>query len=507
VDKRKYNKKEKPGIDLSTMVYGVVPPNAKELEDAILGAIMLEKDAFDISVEILTAECFYVDAHQRIYRAMQRLQIKGQPIDILTVVDELNSVGELELVGGGYYVTRLTNTVVSSANIEKHCQIVKQKYVRREVIRLCGETIGEAYGHELDTFELVSNHENGVSELVNGVTAKTLKPIDEVLVKSIGRLEKLRNRAEEMTGIPSLLPDLDRITNGWQDSDLIILAARPSVGKTAIALQFARSAAMNHMEPVPVAFFTLEMSAEQLVNRILSAETEIRLEKIANGRMDDADMKYLYAKGIQKLANAPIFIDDCSMLTILELRAKVRRLKRIWKKLYGTDRGLIIIDYLQLMTGSKGKGNREQEISDISRGLKQLAKEIYNPIIALSQLSRAVESRKGDKTPQLSDLRESGAIEQDADMVMFIYRPEYYDINTNQEGETIVKGETHVKIAKHRNGVLDTVKLIADLSIQKFYSWGGDMPTALEAANFSAAQKWKPVGNRYEVEKGDETPF
>jgi replicative DNA helicase len=467
------------------MVYGKVPPQAKDLEEAVLGAIMLEKSAFDTVVEILKPECFYVEAHQRIYRSMQSLQQKNQPIDILTVVEELKTREELDLVGGPYYVTRLTNAVVSSANIEAHSRIILQKFIQRELIRISGEIIGDAYEDSTDVFDLLDDAETKLFEITNNHLRKNFDSIDTVLVKTIQRIEDLRHKNEDISGVPSGFVSLDRITYGWQPTDLIILAARPSVGKTAFALNLARCAALHATKPTPIAFFSLEMSAGQLVQRILSAESEIWLEKIARGKLEEHEMKQLYAKGIQKLSQAPIFIDDTAALNIFELRAKCRRLKN------KHDVGLIIIDYLQLMsgTGENRNGNREQEISRISRDLKGLAKELQVPIIALSQLSRAVESRKeGNKMPQLSDLRESGAIEQDADMVMFLYRPEYYDITANEMGESN-KGETHVRIAKHRNGSLETIKLRALLHIQKFTEMDGDdysnmgLPTG----------NWKPV--------------
>jgi replicative DNA helicase len=446
------------------MVYGKVPPQAKDLEEAVLGAVMLEKSAFDTVVEILKPECFYVEANQRIYRAMQTLQQKNQPIDILTVVEELKSKEELDMVGGPYYVTRLTNAVVSSANIEAHSRIILQKFIQRELIRISGEIISDSYEDSTDVFDLLDEAESKLFEITNNHLRKNFDSIDTVLVKTVQRMEDMRHRNEDITGVPSGFPTLDRITYGWQNTDLIILAARPSVGKTAFALNLARNAALSASKPTPVAVFSLEMSAGQLVQRILSAESEIWLEKIARGKLQEHEMKQLYAKGIQKLAQAPIFIDDTAALNIFELRAKCRRLKN------KHNIGLIIIDYLQLMSGAgEGKNtNREQEISQISRNLKQLAKELQVPIIALSQLSRAVETRKeGNKMPQLSDLRESGAIEQDADMVMFLYRPEYYDITANEMGESN-KGETHVRIAKNRNGMLDTIKLRALLHIKKF---------------------------------------
>ena len=504
--------RRKSAVDLGTMVYGKIPPQAKELEEAVLGAIMLEKDAFDNVVEILKPECFYVEAHQRIFKAMQGLANKSQPIDILTVAEELRSREELEMVGGPYYVTRLTNMVVSSANIVAHSRIILQKFIQRELIRISGEIIGDAYEDSTDVFDLLDDAESKLFEITNNHLRKNFDSIDSVLVKTIQRIEDMRHRNEDITGVPSGYASLDRVTYGWQQTDLIILAARPAVGKTAFALNLARNAALSVSKSTPVAFFSLEMSAGQLVQRILAAESEIWLEKIARGKMEEHEMKQLYARGIQKLSQAPIFIDDTPALNIFELRAKCRRLKN------KHNIGLIIIDYLQLMSGTnenKG-GNREQEISNISRNLKALSKELAVPIIALSQLSREVEKRKeGNKMPQLSDLRESGAIEQDADLVMFLYRPEYYDITTNEMGENN-RGETHVRIAKHRNGSLETIKLRALLHIQKF--------TEDEGTDFSGmglpAGNWTPVkddtdgakvfiqtGSRMNDINDDEDPF
>ena len=480
-DRNKFRRK--PAVDLTNMVYGKVPPQARELEDAVLGAIMLEKSAFDTVIEILKPECFYVEAHQRIYKAMQGLQQKNQPIDLLTVVEELRFRSELEVVGGAYYVTRLTNSVVSSANIETHARIILQKFIQRELIRISGEIISESYEDSTDVFDLLDEAESKLFEITNNHLRKNFDSIDSVLVKTLSRIEDMRNRNEDITGVPSGFASLDRLTYGWQNTDLIILAARPSVGKTAFALNLARNAFLHPVKPTPVAFFSLEMSAGQLVQRILSAESEIHLEKISRGKMEDHEMQQLYTKGIQRLSNAHMYIDDTAALNIFELRAKCRRLKN------KHNIGMVIIDYLQLMSGSSEKNtNREQEISKISRDLKGLAKELQIPIIALSQLSRAVESRKeGDKVPQLSDLRESGAIEQDADMVMFLYRPEYYGITANENGESN-KGETHVKIAKHRNGSLDTVKLRALLHIQKFVEMVDD-----DFGGLGGGGNWRPV--------------
>src|SRR5882724_3277577 len=477
--------RRKSSLDLGTMVYGKVPPQAKDLEEAVLGAIMLEKSAFDAVVEILKPECFYVEAHQRIFMSMQSLANKSQPIDILTVAEELRSKEELEIVGGPYYVTKLTNAVVSSAHIEAHARIILQKFIQRELIRISGEIIGDAYEDSTDVFDLLDDAESKLFEITNNHLRKNFDKIDDLLVKTVARIEDMRHKNEDITGVPTGFPTMDKITYGWQPTDLIILAARPAVGKTALALNLARNAALHGSKPTPVAVFSLEMSAGQLVQRILAAESEIWLEKIARGKLEEHEMKQLYAKGIQRLAQAPIYIDDTPALNIFELRAKCRRLKN------KHNVGLIIIDYLQLMsgTGENRNSNREQEISRISRDLKGLAKELQIPIIALSQLSREVEKRKeGNKMPQLSDLRESGAIEQDADMVMFLYRPEYYDITANEFGENN-KGETHVRIAKHRNGSLETIKLKALLHIQKFVEdEGGDFGgVGLPPGN------WKPV--------------
>lgn len=479
--------RRKTSLDVSTMVYGKVPPQAKDLEEAVLGAIMLEKGAFDTVVEILKPECFYVDAHQRIFKAMKGLANKSQPIDILTVVEELRTLEELDVVGGAYYVTKLTNSVVSSANIEAHSRIILQKFIQRELIRISGEIIGDAYEDSTDVFDLLDQAESKLYEVTSTHLRNSYETIDSVLVKTIQRIEDLRHKNEDITGVPSGFASMDRVTYGWQSTDLIILAARPSVGKTAFALNLARNAALHPTKPTPVAVFSLEMSAGQLVQRILAAESEIWLEKIARGKLEEHEMKQLYARGIQRLAQAPIFIDDTPALNIFELRAKCRRLKNI------NNIGMIIIDYLQLMsgTGENRNGNREQEISNISRSLKGLAKELQVPIIALSQLSREVEKRKeGNKMPQLSDLRESGAIEQDADMVMFLYRPEYYDVTTNEMGESN-RGETHVRIAKHRNGSLETIKLRALLHIQKFIEDDGG-----EGFGGSGLPgNWKPVSD------------
>ena len=475
--------RRKSSVDLSTMVYGKIPPQARDLEEAVLGAVMLEKSAFDTIVEILKPECFYVDAHQEIFKSFQSLALKSMPIDMLTVVEELKFNEKLDEIGGPYYITRLTNAVVSTANIEAHSRIILQKFIQRELIRISGEIIGDAYEDSTDVFDLLDDSETKMFNITNNYLKKNYEDIGNALAKAINRIDELRTKKEDISGVPSGFPSIDRVTYGWQATDLIILAARPSVGKTALALNLARNAALDKRKKTPVAIFSLEMSSSQLVQRLLSAQSEIPLEKIARGKLEDYEYQQLHTKGIKQLEAAPIFIDDTAALNIFEFRAKARRLVN------KHNVGLIIIDYLQLMSGvGNGGANREQEISNISRNLKALAKELNIPIIALSQLSRAVETRKESKMPQLSDLRESGAIEQDADMVMFIYRPEYYETFANENGES-TKGETHIKIAKHRNGSLENIKLRALLHIQKFEEWDDNNNTPFLPPGGS----WRPV--------------
>lgn len=447
--------------DLSNIMYGKLPPQNKELEEAVLGAIMLEKDKLSDVLETLpSADCFYVDAHQKIFTAIKRLADVGSPVDILTVTEELRRSDELELVGGSYYVTRLTMNVVSSANVLAHAHIIKEKFIQRELIRICGQIVADSYEDRTDVFDLLDKAETELFEVSNNYLRNNYTSLQDVIVDTIRQIEQNKNQKEDITGVASGYPSLDNITAGWQKSDLIILAARPSVGKTAFALNLAMNAAMHPHKPGGVAIFSLEMSSSQIVKRMLSAVTEVRLDHINRGKLEDYEFEQINHR-MDKLAKAPIFLDDQAGLNIFELRAKCRRLKA------KHDIKMVVIDYLQLMHGPTDKGgNREQEISKISRELKALAKELDIPILALSQLSRQVEGRQS-KLPMLSDLRESGAIEQDADMVMFIYRPEYHGIQNNELGEPM-EGETHISIAKHRNGELATIKLKAVLEYQKF---------------------------------------
>jgi replicative DNA helicase len=461
--------------DLTTLVYGKIPPQAPELEIAVLGACMLEKDTFAQVLEIIQSdECFYVDAHRKIYGAMRRLFDKGTPVDLLTITEELRKTDELEIIGGPYYLTNLTTSVLSSAHVEAHARIVMEKFIQRELIRISGSVISDAYEDSTDVFDLLDKAESGLYEITDKHLRKNFKSLHEVLVKTVNEIEENRKKTDDLTGVPSGFKALDRLTAGFQKTDLIILAARPSVGKTAFALNLAMNAAMNSSKQFPVAVFSLEMGAGQIVKRMLSAVTEVSMESITRGKMAEHEFIQM-SQRMSKLAQAKIFLDDQAALNIFELRAKARRLKQK----HGIE--LIIIDYLQLMQASIEKGgNREQEISKISRDLKALAKELEVPIIALSQLNRSVESRKESKIPQLSDRRESGAIEQDADLVMFLYRPEYYGLPNDPNGET-QEGETVINIAKHRNGStgMEKVRFIkeyqkfVDMEDDRFNSFGG----------------------------------
>lgn len=452
----------RPKPDLGNLVFGRITPQARELEEAVLGAVMLEKDKLAQVLEIIQSpDCFYETGHQKIYASIRRLFDASVPVDLLTVTEELRKTGDLETIGGAYYLTRLTMNVVSSAHVEAHARIVMEKYVMRELIRISGDIIGEAYNEGSDVFDLLDKAESGLYEITDKHLRKNFKSLPDVLVETVKEIEFAKNNQSDVTGVPTGFMALDRLTAGWQKNALIIVAARPAVGKTAFCLNLAMNAALNSDKPYPVAFFSLEMGAGELVKRMLAAQTEVSMDAITKGRMQEHEFVQMTQR-MTRLSAAPIFLDDQAALNIFELRAKARRLKQ------RHDIQMIIIDYLQLMQADINKGgNREQEISKISRDLKSLAKELEIPIIALSQLNRSVESRKESKVPQLSDLRESGAIEQDADMVMFLYRPEYYGINNDEMGQAI-EGETHIHIAKNRSGQTDTVKVRFIKEYQKF---------------------------------------
>ncbi len=430
---------------------GKLPPQAVELEEAVLGALMIEKDALNAVVDILKADSFYKEANQRIYAAIISLFSNSEPIDLLTVTTQLRQTGEIEIVGGAGYITQLTSNINSAANIEYHARIVAQCAMKRDMITMASGILKDAYEDTTDVFTLLDRSESELFRISDSNIKKNYADMSTLMTEALKELERRREQKDGLTGVPSGFSALDRITSGWQPTELIILAARPGMGKTAFVVSSLRNAAVNFN--MPVAIFSLEMSSIQLVNRLISAEAELESEKIRKGSLAPHEWQQLHHR-IDALMRAPIFIDDTPALSILELRAKARRLKQ------QHDIQMIVIDYLQLMQGdnTKGMGNREQEIASISRALKNLAKELNVPVIALSQLNRSVETRGGEKRPQLSDLRESGSIEQDADMVVFLYRPEYYGITQDEAGNS-VQGVGEVIIAKNRSGSLETVQL------------------------------------------------
>lgn len=446
---------------------GKLPPQALDLEEAVLGALMLEKNALNTVVEFLKPEHFYSDIHKEIYQAIIELFKASEPVDMRTVVNQLRKMGKLELTGGAYVIAALTAKVSSAANIEYHARVVIELAIKRTLIQVASQIHQDAYEDTTDVFELLDKTEQSIFEISDSNLRKNYDTMRNLMERAIQELQILKDHKDGLTGVPSGFTALDRITSGWQKSDLVIIAARPGMGKTAFVVSALRNAAVDFK--IPVAIFSLEMASVQLVNRMISAEAELEGEKIKKGNLAEHEWAQLVHK-TGKLSAAPIFIDDTPALSILELRAKCRRLKAE----HGVQ--LIVIDYLQLMRGELG-GNREQEIASISRALKGIAKELNVPVLALSQLSRGVETRGGDKRPQLSDLRESGSIEQDADIVMFLYRPEYYKITVDEEGMP-TQGLGEVIVAKHRNGSTGTAKLKFVGKFTKFTDF--DSPAAYD---------------------------
>ena len=442
-------------VDKSTIISlekGKIPPQAIDLEEVVLGAMMIDKKGVDEVIDILSPDAFYKDAHKHIFEAIFKLFENSEPVDLLTVSSQLKKDAKLDLVGGDFYLISLTQRVSSSAHIEFHARIILQKFIQRSLIKISNEIIEEAYDETKDVFDLLDQAEAKLYEVTQGNIKKSTETAQSLVIQAKKKIEDISNK-EGLSGIPSWFDKLDKLTSGWQESDLIIVAARPGMGKTALTLSMARNIAVN--QNIPVAFFSLEMASVQLITRLISSETGLSSEKLRTGKLEKHEWEQLNVK-VKALEKAPLFIDDTPSLSIFDLRAKARRLS----SQYGIK--LIIVDYLQLMTagGSQKGGNREQEISTISRNLKALAKELSLPVIALSQLSRAVETRGGSKRPLLSDLRESGAIEQDADIVSFIYRPEYYKIDEwDDEERSPTEGQAEFIIAKHRNGGLDNIRL------------------------------------------------
>ena len=441
---------------------GKLPPQAPDLEIAVLGALMLEKNALTSVVEFLRPEHFYSEQHKEIYQAIIDLFKATEPVDMRTVVAQLRKNGKLELAGGAFYIAELTSKVSSAANIEYHSRIIIEMAIKRDLIQISSAIQTDAYEDTTDVFELLDRTEQSIFKISDSNLRKNYDKMKSLMFKALQELQEKKNHKDGLTGVPTGFSRLDRVTGGWQKNDLVIIAARPGMGKTAFVVSAMRNAAVDFQHPV--AIFSLEMSSIQLVNRLISAEAELESEKLKKGNLADFEWTQLIHM-TDRLSAAPIFIDDTPALSILELRAKCRRLKA------EHDIQLVIVDYLQLMKG-ESSGNREQEIASISRALKGIAKELEVPVLALSQLSRGVETRGGDKRPQLSDLRESGSIEQDADIVMFLYRPEYYKITVDEDNMPTA-GMAEVIIAKHRNGSLENVKLKFIGKYTKFADFDG----------------------------------
>lgn len=493
---------KKPVYSLDYSDHGRVPPQAPDLEEAVLGAMMLEQNALTDVIDILKPETFYKESHQKIFSAIHELFANSQPVDILTVTQVLKKRGELEVVGGAYYISMLTNRVASAANVEYHARIVLQKFLQRELIRISSEIIKDSYEDSKDVFDILDKAEKELFAVSETNLRRNYDDMRSLLKEAVMQIESAKNQEGHISGIPSGFSALDRITAGWQKSDLIVLASRPGMGKTAFVLSMARNMAVDFKKPI--AIFSLEMSGVQLVTRLISSEAELDANKLKRGQLQQYEWEQLNAR-INTLTDAPLFIDDTPALSIFELRAKCRRLKA------QHNIQMVIVDYLQLMsTGTENRSNREQEISNISRSMKSLAKELNIPVIAISQLSRAVETRGGSKKPILSDLRESGAIEQDADMVLFIYRPEYYKITEDEKGNS-TEGLAELIIAKHRNGSLGEVPLRFIDRFAKFADYESEdfefSPEMRPSDSFDQGSKIVTLPSRMNDMDDDDVPF
>jgi replicative DNA helicase len=446
---------------------GKMPPNAVDFERLVIGTFLIDKKGLDHSIDLLTPEVFYDPRHSVIFEVILKLYEGNHPVDLMTVIQELKKTDKLSAAGGDHYIIELTMGVSSSAHIEYHVRVILEKYILRSLINVSANVIDNSYKESTDVFELLDKAEQSFFEITNGTIKKGFDTANSLVKQAIDTIKALKDK-EGISGVPSGFTDVDKETGGWQNSDLIIIAARPAMGKTAFLLSMARNIAVGHK--IPMALFSLEMASVQLITRMIASETKISSEKLRKGQMSDEEWERLFSN-VSELENAPLYIDETPSLSIFDFRAKCRRLVMQ----HGVR--IIMVDYLQLMTassGGKGGGNREQEIAMISRSLKAIAKELNVPVIALSQLSRTVETRPG-KRPQLSDLRESGAIEQDADIVSFIFRPEYYKIavwDNDEEGqESSTENQAELIIAKHRNGATADVRL----SFMKHFAKFGDL--------------------------------
>ena len=479
---------------------GKIPPQAIDLEEAVLGAMLIDEKGVNEIIELLSPEVFYKRSHQLIYESIERLFRESEPIDLLTVSADLKKNKNFEPAGGDFYLISLSQKVSSSAHIEFHSRIILQKYIQRKLITISNEIIQKSYNESTDVMDLLDEAESKLYDVAQGNIKTSTESAQNLVIRAKARIEEIAKQ-EGLSGVSTGFEKLDKLTSGWQPSDLVIIAARPGMGKTALALSMARNISVQ--QKIPVAFFSLEMSSVQLITRLISSETGLTSDKLRTGKLADHEWQQLNIK-VSDLESSPLFIDDSPSLTIFELRAKARRLSSS----HGIK--LIIIDYLQLMNiGSSNKaGNREQEISTISRNLKALAKELDIPVIALSQLSRAVETRGGTKRPILSDLRESGAIEQDADIVSFLYRPEYYGISEwDDDMKTPSDGQGEFIVAKHRNGALDSIKLKFIPNLGKFEDLGGfDSPFEFQS-KLNPENKLSDFSEPRNKDEDDDMPF
>jgi replicative DNA helicase len=463
-----------------------VPPQALDLEKIVLGALMLERSTIRTALDFLKPETFYHQYHQLIYAAVLDLNHRSEPIHIYTVIEQLKRNKTLASAGGPEYVTALTNEVVSGAGFGSHCRILVEKYIRRECIRIAGEMYNKAFDDNGDTFETIETAQKGIHTLNQSLNRKGAKQIDTIAVEVFQELEALRHREHYLTGVASGHPTLDRLTCGWQKTDLILLGARPAVGKTAFALGLARNAAMNVEQPTPTAFFSLEMGERQLAKRILAAEAQMFLSSLRDARLTDGQMEHLYKNGLQKIAGVPLWVDDTASLNINQLKAKARYLVEV------QGVGLIVIDYLQLIKSTISKNaSRQQQLGEVSRELKIMAKELDVPVIALAQLNRDTE--KTGKQPKSSDLRESGDLEQDADVIALLNGPTKEDILADAEKAK----ERTLFVDKHRNGETQVlINFEFDGTTQKFVDKG--------RANQMAVVAQLPTGNWKQLPTGTE---
>ena len=482
-DNRKKNNGKK-GTSPIDPNFAHVQPQAVEIERVVLGALMVDSDAFSVVSELLKPETFYEPRHQKIYEAIRNMNMDERPVDIMTLNDELSKMGEIDKVGGVDYLMEISSQVASAAHVESHARILAEKYMQRQLIHFAGDIETKAYDSSVDVDELMQQAEGSLFQISQNNMKQDFTQVAPVVKNAVEILQRAASNKGGLTGIPTGYVGMDEITSGWQASDLVIIAGRPAMGKTSFALSIAKNVAVDY--GVPIGFFSLEMNNVQLVNRLISNVCEVSGRKILNGQLDPSDWERL-DKRIGRLTDAPIYVDDTPGLSVFELRTKARRLVR--------EKGvkIIMIDYLQLMNANGMKfGSRQEEVSTISRSLKGLAKELDIPVLALSQLSRNVENREGleGKRPQLSDLRESGAIEQDADMVLFVHRPEYYHIYQDEKGNDL-HGMAQIIIAKHRKGSTGDVLLNFRGEFTRFQD-----PTEAAASSPAADGGGEIVGSR-----------